>query len=282
MEGKNRHKYHDIKHIVIMCLWVLVILACVALVVRRCACRRAKAATVVTVEHKPLYAGWLKVTLPQDIDNTTITYSAFTVHFNPTEHIANCVAYELSGEHTTGTVGRYKRFECDFDVKGCALPEYYSRSGYDRGHLAPAGDFKWDATAMRQTFLMTNVCPQNHSLNEGMWHKLEKKVREWAVRDSLLIVVAGPVPETHYEHTERGEVAIPQRFFKVVSAPKACPARTIAFVFNNEPCRGSLKEYAVSVDSLEKITGFDFHAGLPADMQAAMESECDYSIWLTN
>ena len=283
----NSNKYHDIKHIVIMCLWAVLAIAVVALIVRRCACKRvtanaAESTVIATTAVQPVTtAKWQKVVLPEGVSDVTLAYKAFTVHFNPREHIPNCVVYELTGEHTNGNVRRYKRFEADPNVADCAFPEYYSRSGFDRGHLAPAGDFKWDSLAMRQTFLMTNVCPQNHSFNEGMWHKLEKKVREWAVRDSAIVIAAGVVPDTSYFHTERGQVAIPKQFFKVVAAPFARPPRAIAFMFPNEPCRGSLQQYAISVDSLEIITGFDFHAGLPVETQAEIESNNDYSIWLT-
>lgn len=107
-------------------------------------------------------------------------YKAMDLSFNPDCHIPNWVAWELTADETTGEVSRTNKFSSDPDVRGCADTWDYSYSGYDRGHMAPAGDMKWSADAMAETFLLTNICPQAKSLNAGSWKGLEEKCRQWA------------------------------------------------------------------------------------------------------
>ena len=56
----------------------------------------------------------------------------------------------------------------------------YTKSGYDRGHMAPAADMKWNKQAMEESFYMSNICPQNPNLNRGDWNDLEEKSRQMA------------------------------------------------------------------------------------------------------
>lgn len=205
--------------------------------------------------------------------NQRVDYKGFAVYFDPEVHLPQCVIYELTAEETDGNVPRAKGFTQDEDVEGCPAPNAYHGSGKERGHMAPAADFKWDSVAMSQTFLMTNICPQDKSLNEGGWNRLEEKVREWALRDGALIIAAGPVLENGLERTEQG-VAIPKRFYKVVLAHQAHPVRAIAFIYPNGASNGRLRQYAVSVDSVERVTGLDFFSALPDEIEARVEA-CD-------
>ena len=137
--------------------------------------------------------GLTDVKLPSGMKNVVCHYSGFTSYFNPETHIPNCVAYEIIESETTGDEPRKKSFEADHTIDGCAESSDYRNSGYDRGHMAPAADMKWSKVAMEESFLMTNICPQVKSLNSGIWHRLEQRVREWAARDSSIIVVCGPI-----------------------------------------------------------------------------------------
>ena len=110
-----------------------------------------------------------------------IHHLAYTVSYNPKWKIPNWVAYELTRGETYGDVPRKKKFSPDPLVKGYRVQHSdYSNSGYDRGHMAPAADMKWAEQAMRESFYMTNVCPQNQSLNRGDWNDLEELARDWA------------------------------------------------------------------------------------------------------
>ena len=223
-------------------------------------------------------ANLMTVAIPTDISDTLVTYDAFEVHFNSARHIANCTAYELTTAELDGDVPR-GAFAADASVQGCASPIDYAGSGMNRGHLVPAGDLKWSENAMAQSFLMTNICPMAKSLNEGGWAKLEEKVREWVLRDSALLVFAGPVVHEGDSTITGSHITIPSHYFKVVMAPCIRPMRAIAFIYPNGHSGGRLVQYAVSVDEVERRTGLDFFPTLPDDEQRRLESPVNLDAW---
>ena len=215
----------------------------------------------------------MTVAVPQGVSDTLVNYGeAFAVHFNNERGIANCAVYELARNELNGTAGRAEGFLPDTGVKGCPLPADYAGSGFDRGHLVPAGDLKWDPEAMHQSFLMTNICPMHKALNEGGWAKLEEKVREWTARDSALLVFTGPVVSENDTTLANGKVTVPSAYYKVIMAPCVRPMRAIAFIYPNGHSGGRLRQYAVSVDEVERMTGLDFFPTLPREEQKRLES----------
>ena len=222
----------------------------------------------------------LTVHVPREAGDTLVRREAFAVHFNRGRGIANCAEYELLASELHGAQGRAGEFARDPGVTGCPDVGDYAGSGMDRGHLVPAADLKWSPQAMRQSFLLTNVCPMHKALNEGGWAKLEEKVREWVVRDSALLVIAGPIVIATDTTLASGKVTVPSRYFKVVMAPCVRPMRAIAFIYPNGPCGGRLREYAVSVDEVERQTGLDFFPLLPSDVQQRLESPVNLDAWL--
>ena len=124
-----------------------------------------------------------------------IKHEGYTVSYNSEYRIANWVAYELTAtEAKSKKTERSNKFVPDPQVKGStAMNEDYTRSGYDRGHLAPAGDMKWSAKAMRESFYLSNICPQKPKLNRGIWKDLEEQCRLWALDNGSLLIVTGPV-----------------------------------------------------------------------------------------
>ena len=223
--------------------------------------------------------GLTDVKLPAGMKNVVCHYSGFTSYFNPETHIPNCVAYEIIESETTGDEPRKKSFEADHTIDGCAESSDYRNSGYDRGHMAPAADMKWSKEAMEESFLMTNICPQVKSLNSGIWHRLEQRVREWAARDSSIIVVCGPIftPGKPVEQIGEIGVAVPHRFFKALYAPGRNIG--IAFIFDNDKVKGELRKYAVTIDSVERETGLDLFYNLPDDIENEVENQCNYKLW---
>ena len=223
--------------------------------------------------------GLTDVKLPSGMKNVVCQYSGFTSYFNPETHIPNCVAYEIIESETTGDEPRKKSFEADHTIDGCAESSDYRNSGYDRGHMAPAADMKWSKEAMEESFLMTNICPQVKSLNSGIWHRLEQRVREWAARDSSIIVVCGPIftPGKPVEQIGEIGVAVPHRFFKALYAPGRNIG--IAFIFDNDKVKGELRKYAVTIDSVERETGLDLFYNLPDDIENEVENQCNYKLW---
>lgn len=222
----------------------------------------------------------LIVRVPSVLDQQIIDYPGFTVSFNPTHHQPNYSAWCLTAEHLNGDVARRDKFATDSDVPGSATPDDYKRSGYDRGHMAPAGDMKWSRDAMDACFFMTNISPQHHDLNTRAWKKLEEKCRRWAMRDSVIIIICGPILTDHLTQTiGRTPVTVPERFFKVVLAPYANPPRAIGFVMPNGYVPGGMQQTAMSVDQVEAITGMDFFSSLPDDIENKVEADGDLRYW---
>lgn len=234
-------------------------------------------------KHQQLPQGFAEqlqqVTVPAEMANQPIAYTGFLVNYNASMHVPVSVSYVLTRERMQGTVERCDHFEADPAVAGCAQPDDYVLSGYERGHMAPAHDMAWSEASMRESFLMTNVCPQDKRLNEGGWAKLEEKVREWVQRDSVLVVVTGPVLEQGLERIETSQVVIPQRFYKVMIAPYARPVRCAAFVYPNGASGGALNDYAVTINEVERLTGLDFFPALPDDLETEVESRLNLKQW---
>lgn len=222
----------------------------------------------------------MTVVIPDSIPSTPVAYTGFSISFNPALHIPNYVVWELTDEETRGKHPRKDNFRPDENVAGSADTYDYLYSGYDRGHMAPAADMKWDSLAMDESFFMTNMCPQAKSLNTGAWKTVEEKCRTWAQRDSALIIIAGPVlnPRPH-EYIGDNRVAVPRSFFKVILAPYANPIRAIAFHMPNGYIKGGMQATVTSVDNIEALTGLDFFSALPDSIEDIVEAQSDLHAW---
>ena len=156
----------------------------------------------------------------------------------------------------------------------------YRGSGWTRGHLAPAADFRWSDDAMWDTFHFTNCCPQDKDLNEGMWNTLEKKCRTWARRFGNVYIVTGPiVGKNRYGTIGDSNVVVPDAFFKAIMVNDGNRWQTIAFVMNNSRHNDNMQNCAMSVDELEEMTGFDFFAALDDVSEAEAERNYKLSFW---
>ena len=220
-----------------------------------------------------------QIAVNDSIANTLVKYKAYTVYFNPKKHLPNATVYELTADETEGNQPRANNFIHDENVKGCAHAWDYSNSGYDRGHMTPAADMKWDAEAMQQSFFMTNICPQNPGLNSNGWSRLEKKIRSWAKRDSSLIVATGPIMgATLGSIGKEVTVPVPEAFFKVVLCMSGKP-KGIGFIYRNTDGNRPKGDYVNSIDQVERITGLDFFPSLPDNIEKHVEAEADLSEW---
>ncbi len=202
------------------------------------------------------------------------------VSYNENLRIPNWVAYELTRQETQGDAKRTNRFIADPLVKGIlAANTDYTHSGYDKGHMAPAADMKWSDMAMKESFYFSNMCPQHPELNRRKWKDLEEKIRDWAITDSAIIIVCGPIVEKTPRKIGKNQVTVPQKFFKVILSPFISSPKAIGFLFNNERATAPLATYAVSVDSIEVLTGMDFFSPLPDELENRIEAQADCSQW---
>ena len=221
--------------------------------------------------------------LPADRPGDRImAYQGFVSSYNPETLIPDWVAYELTAEETRGEASRVdKEFSMDFNYKGKqAMREDYSGSGWTRGHMAPAGDFMWDDSAMSETFYFMNICPQREELNNNDWQYLERQVRAWARKYGKVWVVSGPiVGDNVYGTIGRDHVVVPDAFYKAVLVHDGKRYQSIAFVMGNDAERYWLQDCALTIDDLEERTGIDFYPALPDDIEDDAESRYDFSVW---
>lgn len=209
-----------------------------------------------------------------------IRHTGYTVSYNKDTKLPNWVSYELTRAETKGKEKRSNRFIADPLVKGAiATNADYTRSGYDKGHMAPAADMKWSPVAMNESFYFSNMCPQHPQLNRRGWKKLEDKIRDWAVADSAIIIICGPVIKKQPKTIGKNKVVVPQQFFKVILSPFVKPMRAIGFLFDNEQSVDPLSAYVVTVDSIERLTNMDFFSLLPDEIENKIEAEANYFQW---
>lgn len=200
--------------------------------------------------------------------------TGYTLSYDADRKTPQWVAWELTREETLGSGKRSEKFYADPDVRGAkAYHKDYSKSGYDRGHMAPAGDMKWNEQAMDESFYLSNICPQNGNLNKGDWNDLEELCRKWAQRYGSIYIACGPIYEAkHPKRIGANKVAVPDAFFKVILIYTDDRTQAFGFLFPNRAGHQPLHKYLVSVDSLENRTGMDFFPALPDAVEEKLES----------
>ena len=205
----------------------------------------------------------------------------YTVSYNSVLKLPNWVAWHLTVAHTSGISKRDGiKFHEDEEVpQPRATDADYRRSGYDRGHMCPSGDNKWSCLAQEQSFLLTNVCPQDHQLNAGDWNEMESQCRRWAKRYGDIYIAAGPILfKGRHKTIGQNKVTVPEAFFKVVLCMKGYP-KAIGFIYRNQPGNRPKGDYVNSVDQVERLTGIDFFSSLPDAVECEVEARCQLEDW---
>lgn len=231
-----------------------------------------------TIQWESLILGYPETPLADTIKS----YTGFDLAYNEEFEQASWVAYVLTrNDVLQGTESRTDNFRFDTSIfSGSAALADYRGSGYDRGHMAPAGDMKWDRGAMSESFLLSNMSPQDPYFNRGIWKKLEQQVRDWAVEKDSIYVVTGPVLATVNSSIGENHVGVPGFYFKVLADLSPPDHSFIAFLLPNERSSEALERFALSVDSLELFTGYDFFASAPdKEVIEWLESQLDLTSW---
>lgn len=214
------------------------------------------------------------------LDEHIVYHLGYTVSYNSTLLIPNWVAYQITADEAKGNVPRSGSFCLDPQLdEDTAFPSDYTSSGWDRGHMAPAGDMKWDEDAMKESFYMSNICPQSKELNGGAWRVLEEAIRKWAIRDGAIWVVCGPIVDSNCVTIGENKVTVPKAFWKVICKQKDDAYCSIGFLFPNEDCKGSIYDYSCSVDNIEEKIRYDFFHLLPDYLEEPMESTFNAKDW---
>jgi endonuclease G len=207
-----------------------------------------------------------------------------TVYQKPNFSLSYVEQYELpewvSYELTVDMMNKPKQkrdqdFEPDPEIKsGSGHYHDYKQSGYRRGHLVPSADMAWDRASMDATFLLSNVAPMREDFNDGIWLELENNVRDWSRKYKRILVVAGPLFRDSDSTIGDNEILVPRYFYKAVFTVKDTTPMVIGFLFDqHQEVFGSLKDYVISIDSLEKETGLDLFANLYGNWDAEINLE---------
>lgn len=220
-------------------------------------------------------------TSPKGTPEQILKRTGYVASYNKTTLLPNWVAWHLTAERTEGSAKRSGvDFAEDTEVSEPRATDWdYYNSGYDRGHMCPAADNKWSKKAMEESFLFTNMCPQNGNLNRGDWNEMEMACRKWAKKYGDLYIVCGPILyKGKHKTIGKNKVVVPEAFFKVVLRTGDDP-QAIGFIYKNTSGNRPKDSYVNTVDEVERITGIDFFPSLPDDVEKKVEAECDLGLW---
>ena len=207
-----------------------------------------------------------------------VNHSYFSLSYNESHEQSEWVYYLLTSDMINGNHQRTENFRTDNKIRtGSASKSDYYKSGYDRGHLAPAGDMKISRTSMSESFLLSNISPQNPSFNRGGWKKLESQVRSWVLSEGEMYVVTGPILTNSIESIGSNSVTVPSYFYKIVYSKSN--DKMIGLVMPNQKINNDLKYYVKSVDYIEDLTGIDFFHQLDDEKEDELESQINLKKW---
>ena len=224
--------------------------------------------------------------LPTSTTGEIVAHSYYTLSYSEKDEQAEWVAYTLTRDMVSGFHNeRNDNFRPDKSVPtGSATPDDYRGSGYDRGHLCPASDMNSDVKAMDETFFMSNMSPQLHFCNCGVWRELEESVKDWAKKYRKIYVITGPILKggSTKKIGRANKVTVPNAYYKVIMTAEG-EQKAVAFIVPNESSEERLDKFLVSVDRVEEATGIDFFPKLLTPAQESkLEATVDLTAWQFN
>ena len=221
--------------------------------------------------------------LPLSTTGQIVHHEGYSLSYDEAHEQAEWVAYELKKNHLSNTNFNRPYFQIDKAIKTKAAHwRNYKNSGYDRGHLCPAGDRKFSKEMHDETFLTSNISPQKHEFNSGVWNRLEQKVRYWANRYDGVFVVTGGVLKEGLKTIGEEDVSVPNQFYKIVLDNNNGKTKVVAFLLPHEDSNDPLYKFVTSVDEIEELTGIDFFSELKDEVENRIESSSSYKNWSFN
>jgi endonuclease G len=228
-------------------------------------------------------------------DNYLMVKNAFTLSYNKNKSIANWVSWHLSAAWQ-GNTPRQNDFKPDsnlpqnwYEVK----PTDYARTGFDRGHLCPSSDRDGTIEENQETFFMTNMTPQAPEHNQNIWKNLEEYERLLTEQGNEVYIIAGTIGEggtgTNGFTKKIGKnnnITVPAFLWKIIVVLPVGQndalrinenTRIIAVNIPNDNSAGtnSWKNYQVSINELERLTGYDFLSNVSVNIQVVIEGRID-------
>lgn len=210
---------------------------------------------------------------PTSTCDYSLEYDYYEVCYSEDHFQAFWTFHKLTKESINGNQKRTNNFKRDYRLLDPIGSRDYRGSGFDRGHLVPAGDMKLNHTSMSESFYMTNMSPQISAFNSGVWRALESGIRKEVLKRGDAFVVTAPILNSLINYDRIwSSVSIPDEYYKIVYFPE--DQSMIAFLIPNKSQKGhKYTEFRVTVDELEALTGFDFFSELPDELEEMLESE---------
>lgn len=221
--------------------------------------------------------------LPAPSENQIVAHKYYTFSYDNNAEQAEWLAYELKENYIVNNDFKRPYFIEDKLVKAKSADwRNYKKSGYDRGHLCPAGDMEFDKNAYNDTFYTSNISPQDHDFNAGIWNRLEQKVRYWSTKYDGVYVITGGVLKKTTKTIGTESVVVPDYFYKIVFDDDHNKLKAIAFLMPNKKSDAPLYTFVVSIDQIEEMTGIDFFPKVNDDIENALEKNSGYKDWALN
>ena len=218
--------------------------------------------------------------LPTSTTDQIVHHKFYSLSYNEKFEQAEWVAYELNGNQLSSN--NYKRPYFQLDPKVTTKSAHYrnfKNSGYNKGHLCPAGDRTFSKEAYDETFFTSNVSPQLYDFNSGVWNRLEQKTRYWAQKYEKLYVITGGILEPNLKTIGTENVAVPNQFYKIILDYHQPEIKAIAFLVPHAESDKGLYQFVTSIDEIERLTGIDFFPELPNDLENELEKSTSYTKW---
>jgi endonuclease G len=225
-------------------------------------------------------AGQEKIELPAPQPHEQIVnHEYYSLSYIEAYELASWVAYELTREEAQAEAEYKIKYREDPDIKtGSATLKDYKNAGYIMGQLADVEHMMISDAAVMKSFYLSNIVPHKLSFNKYVWKTLGKLIKAWAYECGSLYVVTGPVlADAPFPTFGPGKVAIPERYYSVVL--DLADERGAGFVIRNSMSSDKMKQFALSIDEVEEITGLDFFPSLPDEKEEKIESTFNPERW---
>jgi endonuclease G len=222
----------------------------------------------------------VSIFFPEQKGDQLVRYTGINIAYNEANEQALWVCYLITKNYLENPVcERKNRFKSDPNIHSkSANPKDYYKSGYDRGHLAPAADMLWSEEAMRESFYMSNMSPQKPGFNRGVWKRLESAVRKTALIEDSLIIITGALFYDSLGSIGENNVTIPGYYYKAIIDISAPHLGAVAFVIPNRNTKLPLDKFAISLDSLESLSKINLLEPLPDDLENQLENTVDNNL----
>lgn len=222
--------------------------------------------------------------IPDSIPDKLLEKYCYTVSYNTKTRQPNWVMWQLTEDHVMqrkeGVWNEYREDE-DLPLEISATLEDYASSGYDRGHMCPGGDCNWDNEGRDETYVLSNMCPQNPNLNRGDWKEIEMACRKWAKQYGNIYIVCGPIFLKSQQHERIGpnQIPVPEAFFKVVLCSDLSTPKGIGFICRNTDGNRKKDFYVNSIRQVERVTGYRFFPNLEDSIKNLVYDMDDINNW---